>query len=114
MPGRQRENKRIGQQPCADAFGEDVAEQEVAVAVHDKDGGSGGRQAGQRIDDFPVERFVRVVDAIVAGPGFEQVAENIDRLGVACRAGEVIQKAPGCARRLRRQMQVGEEIDHVR
>ncbi len=58
---------------------EALAEQEIAVAVHHRDGSAGGASA-QRFDHARVERIGKVV---VARPVFEQVTEDVEGFGVA-------------------------------
>ncbi len=83
-PFRQRQIVRVGQQAGAGGRGKLLAQRKVAVAVHDEDlqpGLASGMQGG----GDPV--VVRIVD-VVADPDLEQVAEDVQGLGLAGAAGQ--------------------------
>ena len=64
--------------------GKGVADHEVPVTVHEINGHAGVRQ-------FPYRHFhlcVVGIRIIVAYPGFEQVAKDIERIGVAGRTSQ--------------------------
>jgi hypothetical protein len=88
------------------------AEQKIAVAMHHRHANTGCRQRVQCIDDVSGKRILRIFEAVVTWPGFEQIAENEQLLGGTRTATEKIQKNAGDTRRLRRQMQIGNEQDH--
>ena len=69
----------VGQQADAGGCGELFAEREIAVAVHHEDPEPGLAGLAQR-GDHPV--VVGIVD-VVADPDLEQVAEDVQRLGLA-------------------------------
>ncbi len=67
---------RIGEETGARAVTEIAADQEVPVAVHDEAGNSAAGQCAQARTHLLLAR-IRIV---IADPGFEQVAEDIERL----------------------------------
>jgi hypothetical protein len=82
-----------------------MAEQEVAIAVHDAARYARARQGAQRVDDHALRR----VGIVVADPGLEQVAEDVER-GRAPRSGcEKAQELLGRLRPRRIEVQVGDE-----
>jgi hypothetical protein len=100
----------IGQQPGAGRGGKAIAQQEIAIAVHDADAQPGIAGGTQRGDDLGVERVAAVV---VADPGFEEVAENIEFLGLAGAAGKKPEEQTRRPGRPGRQVQVGDEEDQT-
>ncbi|TMH40323.1 MAG: hypothetical protein E6H56_09715 [Betaproteobacteria bacterium] len=86
--------------------GEVRAEKEIAVSVHDVQGGAAAGAFGERPDDGRVERLGEIV---VPGPVLEQVAENVEALRAARCASEefeedAIDLRPRCT-----QVQIGDE-----
>src|SRR5688500_13680668 len=73
---------RVRDQPRAGLVAELAAEQEVAVAVDHEAGDAALGQLADRTDDLRLLR-VRVV---VADPDFEEIAEDVERVG----AGHVL------------------------
>ena len=81
-------------------------EQEVTIPVHQRqpDAESVG---AQRIDNYAIERVLRIIYAVVTWPGFKEIAENVEILGGTCAApAEKIKKTLRDARCLRRKVQV--------
>ena len=68
-------------------------------------------QLAQGIDDDGSKSVIGVVEAVIARPGFEEVAENEQALGSTRTTGEEIKKNARNVRHLRRKMQVGNEQD---
>ena len=101
-----RRHVRFGQQGEAGRLGEGGADEEVAVAAEPVHGGAAGAQRSQRSDDARVER---VVEIVVAGPVFEDVAEQVEPLGMRRALGQEAEERLGRARVGRLQMQVGNE-----
>ena len=84
----------VAEQASARQRAEPLAQQEVAVAVHQRAGDARVRQPSQRGDD---RRETRIV-VVVADPGLEQVAEDVE---LARRARGAIHELDEPARRLR-------------
>jgi hypothetical protein len=84
-PFGQHEVEGVGQQAGAGCAGKALAEQEVAVAVHEADVQAGIGRGAQGSDDA---RVVRVVDIVVADPGLEEVAEDVQAFGLPGAAGK--------------------------
>ena len=63
---------------CIAGAGEALAEQKIAVAVDEVAGHAGLLQRFQRRGDLRVQRL----GIVVADPGFKQVAEDVQRVGV--------------------------------
>ena len=78
------DGRAVLEQPAAGVATEALAEQEVAVAVHDEAGHTSRGEIAQRSHDFALCR-VRV---IVTDPGFEQVAQDVEGICRVCVAGE--------------------------
>ena len=110
LPFRRRQHGGVGQERDAGGRGEGVAKQEVAVTVHDGDlqPGVGGR--AQRGDDL---RVVRVIAVVVADPGLEEVAEDVEGLGFARAAREEAEEQRSRPGRPGRQVEVGDEEDQT-
>ena len=88
----------------ADARGEALAEQEVAVAVHQVQRGAGGGERGERGD----ERLVGGIDDVVAEPDLEQVPEDPQRARAVRPVDEASrQRGDGGTRGV--EVQVGDE-----
>ena len=84
------DHERVGQPDCAGRFHEALAEQKVAIAVHDIE-----RDAalGQRVHERRHTRDERIAQHVVADPVFEQVAEDKNRIGFFSRdADEVFER----------------------
>ena len=67
------------QQHAAAVVGELVAEQKVPVAVHEEQLGPGVGKAPEGVDRLAVEGAV----IVVADPGFEQIPQHIEAVGLA-------------------------------
>ena len=81
--------------------GKIVAQQEVAVAVHDRQTNAAVAQAAECVDNSAVEIIVRIFDAIIARPSLKQIAEDKNLLGFASLMAKIMKKTPGDPRRLR-------------
>lgn len=81
--------------------GKIVAQQEVAVAVHDRQTNAAVAQAAECVDNFAVKIIVRIVDAIVARPSLKQITEDKNLLGFASLMAKIMKKTPGDPRRFR-------------
>ena len=101
-------NVGIAEQGAARLAAERLAEQEVAVAVHQVDARAAVAQAPQRRGDVVLEGR----HGIVADPYFEKIAEDVQRLGLARPGVEKMQERPGNVRALLFKMQVGDQQDH--
>src|SRR5690606_30716320 len=82
-----------------------LAEQEGAVAVHEVDRHTGGRQRSQPF----AHEAPGVGRIVVAHPGLEQVAEDVQRVRAARLPVEERAEQPGDAGPLRVEVQVGNE-----
>ena len=102
-PGGQ--HGRVGQRHRPRGLEHRAAEQEVAVADHESHGAAAAR-FGQHVDALAVERQVA---RIVADPCFEQVAEDVHRVGL--RVVQVSGPAAESGRQGLAQVQVGNEVD---
>ena len=94
-PLGQQQVVRVGEQADAGGGREALAEQKIAVAVHEGDLQPCVRGGAQRGDDA---RVVRVVEVVVADPHFEQVAEDVERFrlpGTASQKAEEQSSRPG-------------------
>ena len=70
--------------------GERLADEEIAVAVHEVDRGAArARASRKRLRDRAVER---VVEVVVAGPVFEQIAEDVQRVARRARAAQEVEE----------------------
>ena len=99
---------RIGQQAAAAAPLEARPQQEVAVAPHDMAGHLPGVFT-QRCTDAAAGGLV----VIVTHPGLEQVAEDVQRSGIAGRALQEVDELRHRCRGMFVQVQVGHEQDAV-
>ena len=106
LPGRQRQHVRIRQRDGSTASGEFVAEQEVAIAVHQQQLDAGVGQCAQTIDDSAIESVLGIIDTIIARPDIKEIAEDVEILGGTGTASEKIKKDAGDAGCLRREVQV--------
>ena len=68
------DQRRIAEHGEAGAAGKFFTDQKVAVAVQEEDGSAMARQGRQCVGDIPIEGIIEVV---VAGPVFEQIAEDV-------------------------------------
>ncbi len=96
----------LGKQHRAGNFGEPLAEKEVAIAGDHADRHAGVGDAAQSDRDAFGERLAQLV---VADPGVEQVAEDVDARGVAGRAGAECIERVDQRRPRRRQVEIREE-----
>ena len=90
---------RVRQESRAATGGKCFAEQEITVAVHDEYGNADIAQAAKCGDHLEVEIVAGVVNAVVAGPSFEQIAKNIELVGKSGLVLKIVKKTPGDARR---------------
>ena len=111
LPGGQRQDMRIRQQPRAAPGRKNLTEQKVAIAMHHRNANASRDQQTQCGDNLRRKRIPRIVKTIVARPGFEKIAKNEQVLGRTRPSAEKIKKELRDPRRLRRQMQVGNEQD---
>ncbi len=102
----QIEQRRVGQQRGMTGRGQFFIHQKIAVAVHDEDARALCVQRAQRVADGLVERLVEIV---VARPILEQVAQDVERLGLRCSCRRKSQEQFRAMRMLAAQMQVGDE-----
>ena len=87
-PAVQGEDHRIGQQFGAAVGGKPRSEQKIAVAVHDEAGDAAGGERAQ-----PSRRgALRRIRVVVPHPRFEQIAEDVERVGAGGVPGEEVEK----------------------
>lgn len=103
----QVDNARVGQQRASGLAAERLANEEVAIAVHQVDARTVVGHLAQGLGDGALEG----VHAVVADPGFEEVAEDVQGLGPTGALIEERQKRPGDVRAFRFEMQVRDEQD---
>jgi hypothetical protein len=96
----------VRQQGQAGGAGKVPAYQEVAVAGHPVHGHAAVAYGPQGVDDALMEGRAKVV---VTGPVFEDVAEQVERVGLGCALGQEAEKGLGRARMRFLQVQVGNE-----
>jgi hypothetical protein len=94
------------QQGQAGRLGKPGIDEEIAVAGHPVDGGAGVGHMAQGIGDGAVEGIGEVV---VAGPVFEDVAEQVELVGMHRALGQEAEEGFGRARVGDLQVQVGNE-----
>jgi len=58
------------------------AQQEIPIAMHDEAGHAGGGEFSKAGTDSPLMR----IEMVVADPELEQVTEDVQRAGPACRS----------------------------
>ncbi len=93
----QVDHARVGQQRASGLAAERLANEEVAIAVHQVDARTAVGHLAQGLGDGALEG----VHAVVADPGFEEVAEDVQGLGPAGALIEERQKRPGDVRAFR-------------
>ncbi|MNC49781.1 hypothetical protein D3C75_989830 [compost metagenome] len=103
----QLDHAAFSKQGAAGRTAKALAEQEVAIAVHQVDLRAAIAQAAQGAGDGALE----LVHAVVADPHFEEVAENVQRLGTHGAGVEEMQERPDDVRAFRFEMQVRDEQD---
>ena len=81
------------------------SQKEVAVAVQECQSGAAARQSAKAVGDVELE----LPDPIVAYPGFEQVPQDIDCLGLSRRTGQEGPEPVGNVGARRTQVQVRNE-----
>ena len=101
----QVDDDRIGDQAHAGAARETALIEEVAIAVHDIARYPMLSEAGERHADAIPIRFV----IVIADPGVEQVAENVERVGAAGAKREKVDELRAGRRLAGIQMQIGDE-----
>ena len=109
----QVDERRVGEQLCATGGRQRFVHQEVPVAVHDADLCALRGEGGECVADRSMEGAIKVV---VAGPVFEQVAEDVEGF---CLRRVVLREVQELLRRARMglaQVQVGDEegVGHYR
>ncbi|MDT4871897.1 hypothetical protein FQZ97_1070570 [compost metagenome] len=95
----------VGQQGATGFAAKGLAEQEVTVAVHQVDARTAVAQLAQGLGNRALER----ADGVVADPHFEEVAEDIQRFGLARAGLQEMQERPADVRALLFKMQVGDQ-----
>ena len=101
----QRDDERVGQKPRAGHGAETRPQQEVAVAVHHE---AGYAAVGERLER-PHRRDLLGVRCVVAHPGLEQVAQDVEGLRPGGLALQEIHEPPGDVRSRRVHVQVRDE-----
>ena len=96
---------RIGEQVAAGVRKETPADEEVAVAGQDGAAGTAGGQVSQGGADGGVGGFV----IVVANPRIEEVAQDVEGLGLPGLPTQEIEEEGHCRRPFRRQVEVGDE-----
>lgn len=114
LPGWQRKDVRVTDQSRSALFGKALTEQEIAVAMLDQHFVAGVDVRAQGLSHAKVEVVACVVKAVVSRPCLEKIAENTELAGGACRAGQISEEALRRRRRLRRKVQVRNEMDQDR
>ena len=109
----QVDERRVGEQLCTACGRQRFVHQEVPVAVHDADLCALRGEGGECVADRSMEGAIKVV---VAGPVFEQVAEDVESI---CLRRIVLREVQELLRRARMglaQVQVGDEegVGHYR
>jgi hypothetical protein len=100
------DHERVGQPDRAGCFHEALAEQKIAIAVHDVERDAALRQ---RVQQRCHSRGERLDQHVVADPVLEQIAENENRIRLFGRdAYEVFKRGDG-ARNCLAQMNIREE-----
>src|SRR3990167_343744 len=103
----QHHHARVWQQRCAGCRSKRRAQQEIAIAAHHVDGNAGVGEFAQAcphgLGQFAV--------LIVANPGLEQVAQDVQRFGPAGLRAQEMQELHRDRGARRIQMQVGDEED---
>src|SRR5687768_16015190 len=94
--------QQLGPGGCAEA----LADEEVAVAVHEVQRHAAPRQAAQQPHHDGVERHLQIV---VADPVLEKIAEDVERLGSGRRAFEKIDEPLVRCRPVFGEMKIGDE-----
>ena len=103
---RDVDDDALGEQRRSGGAAKRSPEEDVAVAGHDADGHAGGGDVAQCRGDVRRQRFAQLV---VADPGVEEVAEDVDRRGAARRDRAERVERRDQRRPRRRQVQVGDE-----
>ena len=99
------DHRGVGKDPHARAGGVVAAEHEVAVAVHEEQRHAGGVQGGELAGN----EGTGFGGVVIANPGFEQVTEDVERVGAAGLAVEEVAEQAGDLRAFRIQVEVGDE-----
>lgn len=84
-----------------------VAEEEIAIAANEMNRGASPGELLEIFGDFKAQR----AGCIVANPGFEQVAENIQGTRVGGRPGQKIPEQPDGFGPSGVQVEIGDQID---
>ena len=74
----QFEPRRVVEQPATAVFGEALADQEIAVAVHEVNRYAGIAEGTQ----LPRDHFRKIIVVVIADPRLEQVAEQVQCVGL--------------------------------
>ena len=105
-----REPRLLAEEGRAGRAGESLAEEKIAVATRDVERDA---MVGQRSQRFDYRAGERLTALVIADPGVEQVAENVDPVGVARRPSCEGVERRGNGRPPGREMQVGDEQRRV-
>src|SRR5690606_9356968 len=98
----------IAEQRAAGLAAERLADEKVAVAMHEEDARAGLAQLAQGSGDLVLEGC----HAVVADPDLEEVAQDVQRFGLDRPFAQETQKRPGDVRAFLFQMQIGDQQDH--
>ena len=100
------DDRRVRKDRRAARPAESVAEQEVAVAVHQADPCAAGGQAPQKAGDHGIERRLEV---LVADPVLEEIAEDEKRVRARGVVLDEIEEALVCFGPILAQVKIGDE-----
>ena len=104
----QLDHARVGQQCHAGLGREGLADQEVAIAVHEEDRGAALGDALER----SAHAVGEVVAIVIADPDLEDVTQQeqtLDGRLAGCQACQIVEEALGDLGRVGLQVQVGDE-----
>ena len=100
----------VGEQRHAGPRGVAFGQHEVAVAVHEIHRRARSDQRREPLRRVACDRFV----VVVADPGFEQVAEDVERVRPGHLVLQEAKKTPGGSRAFVGEVQVGNEVGATR
>ena len=98
-------DRRVFQDGDAGFFGKSISDHEVTIAMHEKHGHVFPCQLAERLLD-PGVVLIRIV---VADPGFEQVAQDVEFVRVQCFSFQELQELICYLRTVRFEVQVRDE-----
>jgi len=90
------------QQAQASPMAKSSAEQKITIAMQERHSGAAVGQRAKRVGNCAFE----YADRVIANPGFEQVAQNVQRFSLAGRSGKKFNELVGDVRPRPCQMQV--------